>query len=456
MLLNVIKDSRKSSEKESVKLYLDAVNSTIYKQNLKAKYEPDSCIIQSTGDLICQSEDEDIYLDENKENNILSIDMKGKKPSEGTIFFANGKISTGENIKYSDLYYTITNGEVLNGTKKKTNIITGVIARLQTSAEGITATCEILDTMTMKCGNESITIQQKEHKAMEGRIAFINGEITSYKNLKIDGKYYHKNQVGKTSETTNKKEYLCNMISDSDDSGTITKGDKYECKVNDNDTFNFYVLTEPSNNEANLIMDRNICNDGTTNYTEANNYCRYQWYSTTTNNTYGPVTAITELYKGTKNWNNVDDMIMNYIDESNNESEDKGYTSIITSNGLTTITGKPIDKTMTIGAKGKPLKARLPRYDEMTKAGCTGYAGTCPTWIIENMTYSNVSNDKYSTNNNNEIYQNQIKGYWLLASGGHTFWSNRIECSGVVRSDNTTNLNTGIRPVVTINIYDML
>ena len=451
VLLNVIKDSRKSSEKESVKLYLDTINNTIYKQNLKTKYEPDSCIIQSTGDLICQSEDEDIYLDENKENKILSIEMKGKKPSEGTLFFTNGKITTGENIKYNGLYYTVTNDEVLNGTKKKTDILMGTIARIQVSSQNYTGTCEIQDATTMVCGNETITLSQSEHKITEGVITFSNGEVISYKNLKMEGKYYH-NKNGEKRET-NEKQYLCTKISDSDNSNSITMGDKYTCKVNDNDTFYFYVLTNPSNNEINLIMDRNICNDGTVDYTSTNNYCKYKWSSS--NNKSGPVIVMQELYKGTKNWDNVPIIELNYTDEANGTETDKGYTSIITNSGVATITGKPTTNVITIGTTLEPLRARLPKESEVKVAGCTGDNGSCPVWLMENMTYRNISNDKYSMNNNNEAYQN-IGGYWLLPSSpGASDLVRDIYPQGMVNQLYPNHVVYGARPVITVSITDL-
>ena len=248
---------------------------------------------------------------------------------------------------------------------------------------------------------------------------------------------------------------LCTLEKDDLNDG-LSIGDEYKCRVNNNDIYTFYVLSL-EDDKVNLIMDRNICNDGTISYTSGNNYCRYKWYSASDNNTYGPTTVMAELYAGTKDWDNVEDMVMNYTDENNGSAEDKGYTSIITTNGVTTITGKPTTNTTTVGTSAKPLKARIPKESEVTGAGCsTTSSGSCPTWLMENMTYYNVSNDKYSMNNNSEAYQNQIYGYWLLSSSpGGSYVARDVLSDGFVGNHHYTTYGAcGARPVITVQISD--
>ena len=60
------------------------------------------------------------------------------------------------------------------------------------------------------------------------------------------------------------------------------------------------------------------------------NKCLVAWHADTTNNNYEPDTAMTYLYNGTKNWTNVPNMIMNYTDENNSDSDEYGYTNIKT------------------------------------------------------------------------------------------------------------------------------
>ena len=255
-----------------------------------------------------------------------------------------------------------------------------------------------------------------------------------------------------------KEKTLCTLDGEKTGTEEINIGDKYKCEVKPGmeEPYTFYVLTDPVDGKVNLIMDRNICNDGTISYTSGNNYCRYKWYSSANNNTYGPTTVMAELYAGTKDWDNVEDMVMNYTDENNGSAEDKGFTSIITSNGVTTITGKPTTNTTTVGTSAKPLKARIPKESEVTGAGCTTSSGSCPTWLMENMTYYNVSNDKYSMNNNSEAYQNQIYGYWLLSSSpGYSSIARRVYSSGRVSSVSTTSGDFGARPVITVSTSDL-
>ena len=111
IVLEIINDSKKSSEKESVKLYLDTVQKAIARQNLKEKYEPDKCEIQRDGNLECFSGETSL--------GILNIEMKGKTPTEGKIYFNSGKVNTVENIKYDGLFYQMNNGTISNGTTEK-------------------------------------------------------------------------------------------------------------------------------------------------------------------------------------------------------------------------------------------------------------------------------------------------------------------------------------------------
>ena len=296
--------------------------------------------------------------------------------------------------------------------------------------------CSIQTSGDIKCGTVDISVEMKGDEPSNGTIIIKNNKV-NLQNILLNDKIYYEKGI---------------LIDDSDNNGEISVGDKYTYKVNENDRFNFYVLSINTDSTVNLIMDRNICNDGTTNYTSTNNYCNCKWYSSSKNNRYGPTTAMQELYNATKGWTNIPDILINYTDENNIDDSEKGYTSIITSNGVTTIIGKPTTNTTTIGTASKPLKARLPKEDEVNGAGCKagGANGSCPAWLIENMQYLNTSNDKYSINNNDEAYQN-IQGYWLLASSlAKDNYATYIRYSGYINSFSTTLGGVGVRPVITI------
>ena len=224
---------------------------------------------------------------------------------------------------------------------------------------------------------------------------------------------------------------------------SVNLGTLYECQVNETDIFNFYVLSVEENN-INLIMDRNICEDGTAQNINGGSTCKYQWYSSETNSK-GPITAMTVLYNATKNWTNIPDInflgIRVYEDEGNTGTY--GYGKIgIGDNGIY-ITEKNQQINTSSEAtipydNNKKLKARLPKYGEIIGENdeCA-YPETCPIWLL-----GNLNND----------------GYWTLSS--HSLSGNYAcildNISGVVASA-LINSENGIRPVITVsksNLYD--
>ena len=441
IVLGIINDTKNSSEKESIKLYLDTTEKMVAKYQMNhTSFNPSICDIQDNGNIKCNDVD-------------ITIEMKGKTPIYGKIYFSKGKISIGENILLNGLYYQVQNNEVSDGTKEMVSGFSSVINQIELAVGNYTGTCEVTNTNKLTCGSEEKTIDT-DKSITKGTITITNGKITSYKNVNIDGTYYHKKE-GEEETITENEVHLCTKVSDSDNSNSITLGDKYTCNVNDTDTFNFYVLSIEED-KVNLIMDRNICNDGSVNYTSENNYCRYKWYAAENNNTYGPVTAMQELYEGTKDWDNVPTIELNYTDEANGISTNMGYTSLVISNGVGTIIGKPVTKVTTVGTSTKPLKARLPKESEVNGAGCTETNGSCPIWLMENITYTNQVNDKYSMNNNNEVYQNQINGYWLLSSNeGYSTFARSVNHYGRVDTYNTINGTRVARPVITVSTSDL-
>ena len=167
------------------------------------------------------------------------------------------------------------------------------------------------------------------------------------------------------------------------------------------------------------------------------------------------------LYNGTKGWINVPDMIMDYDDENNKTDDTNGYTSIMTdeTTKVTTITGKQ-NKTsanQTFGNTTEPLKARLPREDEVKPSDnslCTTSSGSCPMWLVKNLNYWNGVNNKYSDNQNNGI--TNIYGYWLLSSyPGSSDHARYVGCGGIVSNDIASDDSLiGLRPVITVSMSD--
>ena len=250
------------------------------------------------------------------------------------------------------------------------------------------------------------------------------------------------------------KDYI-HLVEDAEPIG-LSPGDKYTYDVNDTDTFYFYILSI-EDNQVNLIMDRNICENGTGNYTEENNYCKYA-YESSNINAYGPVTAMIKLYNATKKWTNVPNMNLEYndiVDQINSGYNDDityGYTGITIMDGTGYITFKNGNTQNIKFIDNIPIVSRFPKYGEVINVGCSQNQGSCPVWLVENMTYWDGSNNKYLINNNTEIYQNKIVDYWLLSSyPGVSNRARKIFCAGHITSDQTAE-SSGIRPVITVPI----
>lgn len=148
--------------------------------------------------------------------------------------------------------------------------------------------------------------------------------------------------------------------------GLFLPGDEYVCDLNDTVSGNYFIL-KTNGSKVYLIASTNITDSS--------------WYSTS-NNSYGPVTAYNALNTSTSNWNNIP-VIKNFSYIDNNDCTTCGYSSIFTrkndsSNTIytTTITGKDNSKTTYDN-----LKARLPILSEVNSVGCTTANNSCPEWL---------------------------------------------------------------------------
>ena len=220
-----------------------------------------------------------------------------------------------------------------------------------------------------------------------------------------------------------------------------TAGAKYSCEVKPGTSYNFYVLTTPEENSKtiNLILDRNICEDGS--LTEEVKICLVAW-QTSGNNADGPVTAMDYLYSATKDWTNIQNIEMNYMDEGN--TGDYGYGTIITTDNITKITRK--DGTavavLTDQEGYSNLKARLPYKSEVSDYNSTNQTNA---YLYDYLKQS-------GTIQTNVI--SGISGYWTFSS--HADFSNsawRVNYYGTVGSNYVNNDSLrGVRPVITLKI----
>ena len=159
-----------------------------------------------------------------------------------------------------------------------------------------------------KCIGEKINVEVKGEIPKGGNVVIRKGKI-EYATLDYENDKVIKNYDGKVVKVLDK---MCTLVSDADSSKTITAGDKYTCEVKEGTSFNFYVLNTPTDENINLIIERDICEDGTVATTK--NKCRVAWikqidyelaggtkWSTEEDRSYyGPVTAMNHTYKATK------------------------------------------------------------------------------------------------------------------------------------------------------------
>ena len=202
-------------------------------------------------------------IDDKNNKDILVVEVKGEKPTSGTIIIENGQIVNELNIdKYLDAvkekltsngtYTIMKDGNICKGTLTN-NTCTGTIIEIEVDIAKPSK-----GTVTINNGNVTISEASKENTQ-----------------LVISEKEVSKNEenefviVGTQKEETievGKFNSVCKPAE-----GTkynTTAGTKYKCKVKEEmeeeykDGYTFYVLNATST-EVNLIMDQNINSDGT-------------------------------------------------------------------------------------------------------------------------------------------------------------------------------------------------
>ena len=260
------------------------------------------------------------------------------------------------------------------------------------------------------CTGTKLIVDVNGQTPIDGSITFEDGKIKNY-NLKypsdisvVDGQI---------------SENICTLVS----GGENEIGSKYECEVKKGKKFNFFVLSKNDNGSTNLIMERNICENGKVATTD--NPCFVAWQSSG-NNVEGPVTAYNYLYKATKDWNKVLNINIDYIDEGTGSY---GYGGIITTKKTTIITNN-LDSAL---GSYENLKARLPHKTE-----------------ISSITTSKGFLYDFLQGQTNPI--SGVLGYWVNASSSSNSGNAFTAVSSSKLSENDVNNNTdyGIRPVITI------
>lgn len=178
---------------------------------------------------------------------------------------------------------------------------------------------------------------------------------------------------------------------------TCAAGTEVTIKVNDSQTYDFYVISEDvSEGTITLIMNTNLVYSASWGAKRANDA--------------GPVTILDNLENQTSSWINIPSATYRVEDEEN------------------------VYPSMT-----RTARARLITKSEVSTLGCTTSAGSCPTWLYR-YTFGNNSN-------------NNPFGYWTSSASANSSYDAWVVSYfgdiGTVQIDDERGY--GIRPVITIS-----
>ena len=220
-----------------------------------------------------------------------------------------------------------------------------------------------------------------------------------------------------------------------------TKGSKYSCEIKDGLRYRFYVISHNADGTTNLILEQNINNDGTlaesTIVSKGINPSKYNvapWNNESGQSAtlYGPVTAMTYLYKATKDWTNIEPINYTYNDKEMQQTttSNANYTSFISKNGIANITAIN-GKITSLGNQEEPLRARMPVYSsDISKTEVTS-KDNAP------YLYANLVNNRYWTLSS--YINSQVKAHF-------------VNYNGNIELEYVNNSSIGIRPVITVKL----
>ena len=249
--------------------------------------------------------------------------------------------------------------------------------------------------------------------------------------------------VAKVEPTTGIKPRL-------DTNGNFIPGSEFSIKVSDEIGYLTFFVLSNDGDYVNLIAQQNLAPDGTLS---SNQHDGDEWYSTLSDNRYGPITAYTYLTNATSKWTNIP-VIKNfaYEDEGHKKNSSYGYQGITikldetTGNYITTIT--PFSSDYGNLATYENMRTRLPKYSEIIlNTSCTQTLGSCTEkslWVVDYLqTNSNIVGGTTSSSYSH--------AYWLLSSypDYENYAFNIYYRDYISTSKNNSNL-TGIRPVITV------
>ena len=315
--------------------------------------------------------------------------------------------------------------------------------------------CTVQSDDSLICDGTLIKVEINGDKPEVGSKIFLsNGSITGLGNFKISGVEL---QYIDGKITQGSAEVICTGVTSSKvgnvPQGKYKVGDEYICKVNDTTSYKFYILST-NGSKVNMIMDSNICSDGT--LATSSNHCYVPWITkedyiatggtesdwkrNSGNNNKGPITALNYLNNATSNWSNIPNLSENYTNYEYGKYNYEGYKSIALTGKARLISFSEIES--------------LSDYRDLTFEMNT----TSQKFLLNNLkSYSDVS----GTNNIEGIY-----GYWAMDSLTYDFFNNSawavgytgcflsgpVSGGGVFGKNVVINTSEfGVRPVITLN-----
>ena len=193
-----------------------------------------------------------------------------------------------------------------------------------------------------------------------------------------------------------------------------TPGVEYICEVKKGTYYRFYVLNTEGDN-VNLIMDSGISADGKAVKTVEMENITTDWGIEESESVYGPTKALDHLYNATKDWANIININIDYVDEGGQ------YGGVKTENNITSIT--KLDGEVT--ASFTNLKSRLPKKIELANLGCNINTKSCPLYLYN---YMDSSDNCGGINIDNIYSQNTMSssqsGYCSLVWTGYMHCKN--------------------------------
>ena len=95
IFLKAISKSKETSFERRADLYVEAAEVAIATENLDGNFNPEECVVQENGNIKCDND------------KVLEVEMKGDKPTYGTLTISGGKVINFIDLKFEDKYVTM-------------------------------------------------------------------------------------------------------------------------------------------------------------------------------------------------------------------------------------------------------------------------------------------------------------------------------------------------------------